>query len=266
MIIDLKNLSSIFYLSNVYFHYFCKMQWFEEWFDTPYYHILYKNHDYKEAEDFLNLLTDYVKLEKNSKIIDLACGKGRHSIYLNKLGYDVLGLDLSEQSINFDRQFETKTLKFQVHDMRNKIESEPVDAVFNLFTSFGYFEMEEEDRSVFRSVSDVLKDEGYFVLDFLNAEYVKSVITPTASIERENIVFNIKKHIEGEYIMKEIDFEDQGKKFHFFERVKLTRPEKILQYAEEFGFELVKRWGDYQLNDFDETSSQRCINLFKIKK
>jgi SAM-dependent methyltransferase len=266
MIIDLKNLSSIFYLSHVNFHYFCKMQWFEEWFDTPYYHILYKNHDYKEAEDFLNLLTDYVKLEKNSKIIDLACGKGRHSIYLNKLGYDVLGLDLSEQSISFDKQFETETLKFQVHDMRNKIESEYVDAVFNLFTSFGYFETEEEDKRVFKSVSDVLKDGGYFVLDFLNAEYVKSVITPTASIERENIVFNIKKHIEGEYIMKEIDFEDQGKKFHFFERVKLTRPEKILQFAEEFGFELVKRWGDYQLNNFDEGSSQRCINLFKIKK
>ncbi len=266
MIIDLKNLSSIFYLSHVNFHYFCKMQWFEEWFDTPYYHILYRNHDYKEAEDFLNLLTDYVKLEKNSKIIDLACGKGRHSIYLNKLGYDVLGLDLSEQSIGFDKQFETETLKFQVHDMRNPIESEPVDAVFNLFTSFGYFETEEEDKSVFRSVSDVLKDKAYFVLDFLNAEYVKSMITPTASVERENIVFNIKKQIEGEYIIKEIDFEDEGKKFHFFERVKLTRPEKILQYAEEFGFELVKRWGDYQLNDFDEGSSQRCINLFRKNK
>ena len=266
MIIDLKNLSSIFYLSHVNFHYFCKMQWFEEWFDTPYYHILYKNHDYKEAEDFLNLLTDDLKLEKNSKIIDLACGKGRHSVYLNKLGYNVLGLDLSEQSISFDKQFETETLKFQVHDMRNKIESEPVNAVFNLFTSFGYFETEEEDKSVFQSVSDVLKDNSFFVLDFLNAEYVKSVIRPNAVVERENIVFNIKKHIEGEYIMKEIDFEDQGKNFHFFERVKLTRPEKILQFAEEFGFELVKRWGDYQLNDFDESSSQRCINLFRKKQ
>lgn len=246
--------------------YFCRMQWFEEWFDTPYYHILYNNRDYNEAENFLNLLTDFLNLEKNSKIIDLACGKGRHSVYLNKLSYDVLGLDLSEQSISFDKQFETRTLKFQVHDMRNPIKSEPVDAVFNLFTSFGYFETEDEDKSVFRSVSDVLKDEGYFVLDFLNAEYVESIITPTASLERENIIFNIKKHIEGEYIMKEIDFEDQGKKFHFFERVKLTRPEKILQYAEEFGFELIKRWGDYQLNDFQQSSSQRCINLFKIKK
>lgn len=263
---NLKNLSSIFYLSHIYFHYFCKMQWFEEWFDTPYYHILYNNRDYNEAENFLNLLTGFLKLEKDSKIIDLACGKGRHSIYLSKKGFDVLGLDLSEQSINFDKKYQNDNLKFQVHDMRNPIESEPVDAVFNLFTSFGYFETEEEDKSVFKSVSDVLKDDGFFVLDFLNSEYVKKVIVPQSSVEKENIVFNVKKHIENGFIIKEIDFEDQGKKFHFFEKVKLTSAEKIQEYAEEFGFELVKRWGDYQLNDFDESSSQRCINLFKRKK
>ncbi|MCG2792694.1 MAG: class I SAM-dependent methyltransferase [Weeksellaceae bacterium] len=241
------------------------MKWFEEWFDTPYYHILYKNHDYKEAEDFLDVLTHAIKLENNAKIIDLACGRGRHSAYLNKLGYDVLGLDLSACNIAFDQQFENGSLKFRVHDMRNPIESEPVDVVFNLFTSFGYFETEEEDQSVFRSVSDVLKEDGYFVLDFLNSEYVKKVIAPQSSVEKENIVFNMKKHIENGFIIKEIDFEDQGKKFHFFEKVKLTSAEKILQYAEEFGFELVKRWGDYQLNDFDEAVSQRCINLFRKK-
>jgi cyclopropane fatty-acyl-phospholipid synthase-like methyltransferase len=130
-------------------------------------------------------LTDFLKLEKNSKIIDLACGKGRHSVYLNKLGYNVLGLDLSEQSISYDKQFENDSLKFRVHDMRNRIETEPVDAVFNLFTSFGYFETEEEDKSVFRSVSDALKNEGYFVLDFLNSDYVKNVIVPKSSIERK---------------------------------------------------------------------------------
>ena len=115
------------------------MQWFEEWFDTPYYHILYSNRDYREAENFLNLLTAFLKLEKKSSIIDLACGKGRHSIYLNKLGYKVLGLDLSEQSISYDKKFENESLEFRVHDMRNRIESEPVDSVFNLFTSFVYF-------------------------------------------------------------------------------------------------------------------------------
>ncbi len=242
------------------------MQWFEEWFDTPYYHILYSNRDYREAENFLNLLTDFIKLDKNSKIIDLACGKGRHSVYLNQLGYDVLGLDLSEQSITFDKQFENESLQFRVHDMRNPIESEPVDAVFNLFTSFGYFETDEEDKRVFRSVSDVLKDDGYFVLDFLNADFVRSVIVPDSSVEKDQIVFNIKKHIEGEFIIKEIDFDDKGQHFHFFERVKLTSPENILKYADEFGFELLTRWGDYQLSDFDEKTSQRCINLFRKRK
>lgn len=242
------------------------MQWFEEWFDTPYYHILYSNRDYKEAENFLNLLTDFLNLEEKSKIIDLACGKGRHSVYLNKLGYKVLGLDLSEQSINYDKQFENESLKFRVHDMRDEIESGPVDAVFNLFTSFGYFETEEEDKSVFRSVAGVLKNEGYFVLDFLNADYVKNIIVPQSSVEKENIIFNIKKHIEDDFIIKEIDFEDQGKQFHFFERVKLTSAEKILKFADEFGFELIKRWGDYQLSDFEENCSPRCINLFRVRK
>lgn len=252
-------------LSHVYFHYFCSMQWFEEWFDTPYYHILYNNHDYQEAENFLDLLTAFLKLNPHSKIIDLACGKGRHSVYLNKLGYQVLGLDLSKQSITYDQQFENDTLKFLVHDMRNRIETEPVDAVFNLFTSFGYFETEEEDKSVFRSVAEALKPDGYFVLDFLNAEFVKNAIVPHSSVNKGNIDFNIKKHIENDYVVKEIDFEDKGQQFHFFERVKLTSPEKILQYAHEFGFELVKRWGNYQLEDFESQSSQRCINLFRKK-
>ena len=184
------------------------MQWFEEWFDTPYYHILYSNRDYREAENFLNLLTGFLKLEKKSSIIDLACGKGRHSIYLNKLGYKVLGLDLSEQSISYDKKFENESLEFRVHDMRNRIESEPVDAVFNLFTSFGYFETEEEDKSVFRSVSEVLKSKGYFVLDFLNAEYVKKIITPSASVEKENIIMT-KDDNGGRYVIynkvKELD-------------------------------------------------------------
>ena len=77
------------------------MSWFEDWFNTPYYHILYKDRDYKEAEEFISLLTNELQIPKNSKIIDLGCGKGRHSIYLNQLGYTILGLDLNDSSIIF---------------------------------------------------------------------------------------------------------------------------------------------------------------------
>ena len=75
-------------------------QWYASWFDTPYYHILYKDRDYTEAQGFMDNLTNYLNIPEGGKILDLACGKGRHSVYLNSLGYDVTGVDLSEKSIN----------------------------------------------------------------------------------------------------------------------------------------------------------------------
>jgi len=241
------------------------MEWFESWFDTPYYHLLYNNRDYTEAENFITKLTEVLELPKSSKIIDLACGKGRHSVFLNTLGYHVLGLDLSNQSIEYDKQFENETLVFKVHDMRNPIESEPVDAVFNLFTSFGYFDHEKDDKNVFESVYEVLKTDGYFVLDYLNEKYVRKTIVPESTICREGIDFNISKKIEGRHIIKDIRFEAEGKPYHFFEKVKLHTLETIQNYAKECGFERIKIWGDYQLNDFKKENSPRCINLFKKK-
>ncbi|WP_312902571.1 class I SAM-dependent DNA methyltransferase [Chryseobacterium taichungense] len=241
------------------------MEWFESWFDTPYYHLLYNNRDYTEAENFIIKLTADLQLAPNSKIIDLACGKGRHSVFLNKLGYDVLGLDLSRQSIEFDKQFENETLVFKVHDMRNPIEAEPMDAVFNLFTSFGYFDQESDDKKVFNSVYNALKPGGFFVLDYLNEEFVRENIIPESTLIRGDIEFKITKKIEGRHIIKDIRFEDNGKPYHFFEKVKLHTLEAINSYAEECGFERIKIWGDYQLNEFDKESSPRCINLFKKK-
>lgn len=241
------------------------MEWFESWFDTPYYHMLYNNRDYTEAENFITKLTQELAIPQSSKIIDLACGKGRHSVFLNKLGYNVLGLDLSKQSIDFDRQFENETLVFKVHDMRNAIDSEPVDAVFNLFTSFGYFDHEEDDKRVFQSVADALKKGGFFVLDYLNEEYVRKVLVPESTVHREGIDFMISKKIEGRHIIKDIRFESEGKPYHFFEKVKLHTLETIEKYASECGLERIKIWGDYQLYDFEKEISPRCINLFKKK-
>jgi SAM-dependent methyltransferase len=241
------------------------MEWFESWFDTPYYHQLYNNRDYTEAESFITKLTADLQLPQNSRIIDLACGKGRHSVFLNQLGYDVLGLDLSRHSIEFDKQFENKTLKFSVHDMRSPIDADPVGAVFNLFTSFGYFDRENDDQKVFQSVYDVLKPEGFFVLDYLNEEYVRKNIIPESVIKRGDIEFRISKKIEGRHIVKDIRFEADGKSHHFFEKVKLHTLEAINSYASDCGFERIKIWGDYQLNEFEKETSLRCINLFKKK-
>lgn len=248
------------------------MAWFETWFDTPYYHILYKDRDFREAEHFISLLINDLKIKKDTTIIDLACGKGRHSVYLHKLGYNVLGLDLSKESILQNKKFETDDaaehfLKFAVHDMRNEIypevSAEKVDAVFNLFTSFGYFDDETEDKKIFRSVANALKDDGYFVLDFLNANWVKNTLVPEEEIIKDGIVFQISKKIENQFVIKDIRFHHEGKDFHFFEKVKLHTLESIGNYAKEFGLERVKIYGDYNLGTFDPENSSRCINVFK---
>ncbi len=244
------------------------MDWFESWFDTPYYHILYKNHDYREAEDFITKLMSALALPENAHIIDLACGKGRHSVFLHQLGYNVLGLDLSQQSIAYDQQFATPEnmvpkLEFRVQDMRKPMPEKDIDAVLNLFTSFGYFDDEKDDRSVFKSVSETLKKNGYFVLDYLNSQRVRADVKENDEVEKEGILFKINKKIEHDFIIKDIRFQDDGKDFHFFEKVKLHTPENILKYALDAGFERVKIWGDYQLHDFNPAESPRCINLFR---
>src|SRR5688500_2509825 len=117
-----------------------EQEWFSTWFDSPYYHILYNNRDEQEAEQFMDKLLAYLHPKPHEKVLDLACGKGRHSVYLNQKGFDVTGIDLSEQSIAYARQFENERLHFAVHDMREVYQPETFDFILNLFTSFGYFE------------------------------------------------------------------------------------------------------------------------------
>lgn len=245
------------------------MAWFETWFDTPYYHILYKDRDFAEAENFITLLINYLNIPKDSKIIDLACGKGRHSVYLNEMGYDVLGLDLSKESILHNKPLENSTLKFKVHDMRQEIfpqiSAEKVEGVFNLFTSFGYFDDENDDRKVFQSISNVVKEDGYFVLDFLNAKKVENTLVPEYTTTKSGIDFHIKKRIENQNIIKDINFTDRGRKYHFFEKVKLHTLEEIAAYGDEFGFESIQVFGNYQLESFDLENSPRCITVFRKK-
>lgn len=239
------------------------MEWFNTWFNTPYYHLLYQNRDYSEAETFLEKLIKVLNLNPPAKIIDLACGKGRHSIFLNKMGFEVLGLDLSDKSIAYDKNFENETLKFEIHDMRLPIKSDKVAAVFNLFTSFGYFQTEEEDQKVFDAVAKILHVNGIFVLDFMNAEYTKTNLIAQEEIERGNVNFHISREIKNERVIKHIDFRDQGKDYHFEEIVKLHNAETIAKFAQNVGLERIEMWGNYNLDHFDLQQSPRCINVFR---
>ncbi|MGV3459434.1 MAG: class I SAM-dependent DNA methyltransferase [Flavobacterium sp.] len=236
--------------------------WYASWFDTPYYHILYKDRDYSEAQLFMDNLTNYLNLPEDAKILDLACGKGRHSIYLNKIGYDVTGADLSENSIAEAKKQENSKLHFTVHDMREPF-NEKFDAIFNLFTSFGYFENDSDNLLTLKAICESLGEYGFGVIDFMNVNHVINNLVPEETKTVEGIDFHIKRYVKGGHIFKEIDFEDKGEKFHFTERVQALTLENFEAMMEEAGIYLLDIFGDYKLRKFFKNESERLILIFK---
>ena len=236
--------------------------WFVSWFDSPYYHILYKDRNYREAQLFMDNLTHYLNLPEKATVLDLACGKGRHSIYLNQLGFEVTGADLSENSIAEAQINSNESLHFEIHDMREPFENK-FDAIFNLFTSFGYFENEEDNLTTLKSMKDSLTEYGFAVIDFMNVTHVLNTLVPSETKTVEGIDFNIKRYEKEGYIYKEIDFEDQGEKFHFIEKVKALTLHDFETLMEEAGIYLLDIFGDYKLKKFHKTDSERLIMIFK---
>ena len=237
-------------------------QWYASWFDTPFYHILYKDRDYDEAQDFMNNLTNYLNIPEGGTILDLACGKGRHSMYLNSIGYTVTGVDLSEQSIAYAKKFENETLKFEVHDM-TKPYPQQFDAVFNLFTSFGYFEDDECNLKTVESIKHELNDYGFGVIDFMNSEYVIDHLVKEDSKTVDGINFHQKRKVENGYIVKDISFQVNGEKLEFQERVKAFTLQDFEMLFEKAGVHLLDVFGDYKLRPFDAKTSERLILIFK---
>jgi SAM-dependent methyltransferase len=236
--------------------------WFASWFDSPYYHILYKDRDYEEAQLFMDNLTSYLNLPEDAKILDLACGKGRHSIYLNKLGYDVTGADLSVHSIEEAKKHSSDTLHFEVHDMRQPFDRK-FDAIFNLFTSFGYFENDEDNIRTLKSICESLSEYGFGVIDFMNVKKVIENLVPAEVKTVEGIDFHIKRYVIENYIYKEIDFEDKGESYHFVAQLKALTLQDFETIMEEAGIYLLDTFGDYKLRKFFKNESDRLIMIFK---
>ena len=237
-------------------------QWYASWFDTPYYHILYKDRDYTEAQGFMDNLTNYLNIPEGGKILDLACGKGRHSVYLNSLGYDVTGVDLSEKSINHAKQFENETLKFNVHDM-SKPYPDTFDAVFNLFTSFGYFEDENCNLETIKAIKSELNDFGFGVIDFMNVNYIIENLVAEDVKTVEGIDFHQKRSVKDGYIIKDISFEADGEHFEFQERVKAFTLKDFEMLFEKAGVYLLDVVGDFKLHKYHSKTSERLIMIFK---
>ncbi len=235
-----------------------KSDWFTDWFNTSYYHTLYKDRNDKDAQLFIRNIIDFLKIPSCSHLLDLPCGKGRHSIYLNSLGYRVTGADLSKNSIQAAKKFENSSLDFKLKDMRKPFDVK-YDAVFNLFTSFGYFENDKDDILVLKNIHNGLHKNGLLVLDFLNVVNVERKLVKEEIKIVDGISFNLQREIRDGFIVKHITFKDKGLSYSFSERVKYLDLVKFKSYFSAAGLKINHIFGDYHLSKFNPVTSERLI-------
>ena len=239
------------------------MSWFTNWFDSPYYHTLYKNRDETEAQVFIDKLIDYLQIPKGSKLIDIACGKGRHAKYFEQKGMDVVGVDLSLNSINTAKKDENKNLQFSVHDMRENYQEETFDVVTNLFTSFGYFEDNKDEQKAINAMASNLKEEGLLIIDFMNAKKVIDHLVLNEQKTIDGIQFDITRQVKDGYILKDIRITDGEEQQQFQEKVKAITLADYSEFITNAGLKIIDIFGNYKLDNFDEEISDRLILICK---
>lgn len=244
-----------------------QQNWFKDWFNSPYYHQLYFKRDEKEAAAFIDKLIDYLKPTAHATMLDVACGKGRHSIQLAGKGYDVTGIDLSDESIAEALQFESATLHFYKHDMRLPFWINYFNYAFNFFTSFGYFKTRREHDNAIRTIAQSIKSDGYFVMDYLNVHYAEDNLVHQSEKEIDGINFIITKWYDETHFYKKIVVEDETLK------EPLIFTEKVIKFSlgdftEMFAYQgllIEEVFGDYAFSNYDVKKSPRLIMIARKK-
>jgi len=239
--------------------------WYEKWFSNKFYLSLYSHRDEKEARDIVNLIQRNIPLHRDSKILDVCCGAGRHTIEFARRGYNVTGFDLSSylisQAIESLKNAKEKDLKveFLIKDMKNFSFEKSFDAAINIFTSFGYFETDEDNFQVFGNIGKSLKKDGYFIFDFINSDNLKKTLVPVSENIFEGTKVIQKRYIKNGFVFKDILIEDEI----YNERLRLYSKDEIIQALKNTGFDVIKIFGDYYGSNYDNGNSSRMIFVSK---
>ncbi|MCS6905261.1 MAG: class I SAM-dependent methyltransferase [Bacteroidia bacterium] len=244
-----------------------QQEWYIDWFNSKYYSMLYKHRDVLEAKAFIKKIVEFLESkffkkkiqEQVFKALDVGCGDGRHSVVLNQLGFDVLGVDISESKIKEAQKYENEKLRFFIGDMRKLFFENEFDLVLNLFTSFGYFENLYDNMIALLNMRQAMKGEGILIIDYLNADYVVDHLIPYQELHIEGVTFIITRRISQGFVKKVIQIQDNGQKFEFYENVQLFTLQDFTSMLHQSRLKIVEIWGNYLGELFTAPESERLI-------
>ena len=241
-------------------------EWYKDWFGSEEYLNLYPHRDDADAQKLLDLILTEIKPVQGASILDAACGAGRHSINLALRGFDVVGFDLSKSLLRTAKQnalSENIDVNLFCGDLRNISLNKKFDLIVNLFTSFGYFYNDEENFAFIKTAYQLLNKNCFYVLDFLNSDYVVTHLVPETVTVYENKKIVELRRIEGNRVIKEIIIENGSVSSKYLESVQLYSGKEIITNFSKIGFNLVKEFGDYEGSVFDKEKSNRLILFFQ---
>ncbi|MCR8644209.1 class I SAM-dependent methyltransferase [Paenibacillus sp. N1-5-1-14] len=241
-------------------------EWFERSFGRDYL-LVYQHRDRQGAKEEVRKMIAWLDLHSQEHVLDLCCGMGRHSVALAQFGYKVTGVDLSDVLLEEAHRIEGANQVSWVHgDMREvPLDSGQYDAIVNLFTSFGYFEQDEENKLVLAEMSRLLRPGGKLLLDYLNPSYVKRKIVPVSHKTTGSLCIDERRWINNGFVHKEIvitetpDIKSQAARRTYTEQVKLYEMDWFKQAFEQVGLHVQAIYGDYEGMAYESERAERMI-------
>ncbi|HPF67011.1 MAG TPA: class I SAM-dependent methyltransferase [Flavobacteriales bacterium] len=238
------------------------MPWYTDWFGTRYYKLLYRHRNEEDAKPWVDAILHRTALGRGHRVLDLACGRGRHAHWFNEAGLQVTGVDISEESIEEARRA-VPGATFLVHDIRTPVPSSEFDLAVCLFTSIGYFDDSADDQRVLASAASALKAGGAFVLDLMNPHHVRKNLVPFEELYLDGVRFRIERSYVDGVVVKRIQVEENGAVFEFQERVRTISPAEVLNMLDAVGLEVEDQTDGPVPRRFDRETSERCVTWAK---
>jgi SAM-dependent methyltransferase len=238
------------------------MGWYKQWFGTPYYALLYGHRDELDAHAWVEAIIGKWELAPGSRVLDMACGRGRHAKWFHEGGMNVTGIDISAEAIR-EGIMANPGVELLVHDMREPLAIGQFDAACCLFTSLGYFDSLEDDQKVFDAAFTALRPGGRFVVDFMNSAMVLADLIPQEHVDRQGVKFDITRTLHEGAIIKNITVHEAGRTEVFEEKVQALMPDQLEKMALNAGFIVEDRTDGPEISTFDPIYSKRFVLWLK---
>ena len=219
----------------------------------------------KKAETEADFLIKILNLKPSSKILDLPCGTGRHSVQFAKKGFLVTGIDINQACLKLaKKQSAHRNAIYKIGDMAklHAFRGE-FDAVTNLFTSFGYFSTDEENKAVLKGMIACLKPGGKIVINTINRNFLLSIYKPALWTTEDNVttvqasVYDVQTKYNESYVC--IVNSKNGLGTALYHRLRLYSPVEIVSLLKECGCKSVKVWGDFRGAPLNKSNSTHPI-------